>query len=335
MRDYKNVKVPRKYRTTSSRVTVKQADTGRVTRRYNSGFEGFKRAVLNFLVFAVIAVGCWLGWQAYQTTMRAEMFQISGVDIKGVNQLNEADLKKIVGAFTKENIFRADLDAAVRRAHANPWVKAVSINRRLPNRISMVITERVPYAKLETGSGRFLMDNEGVLIVRLGKEKTPTWQLPVIVIKDYKARLGEQVTSGGMGEALKLLSEIAARGGWRFEDVTIKAGAAESISIMYADHEFKLGSGQYPEKLRRLAEVIADVQRRDLTITYVDLRPDRQVAVMVKNNNRVQGSGSRGKGRERYGGRESKRTTGSQVQQRDARADPNAVPVPWSLDSRP
>jgi cell division protein FtsQ len=284
MRDYKNVKVPKKYRTTSSRVTtIRRAETRRVTHRPEGRSGSIRQTILKFLVAAVIIVGCWLGWLAYQTTMHAEVFEIRGVDVKGVKQLDEADLKKIVGAFTRENIFRADLDAAVKRAHANPWVKTVSINRRLPNRISMVITERVPYALLETAAGRYLTDNEGVIISRLAKENTASWQLPVVIIRDYRVRPGEQVVSGGMGEALKLLSEIASRGGWRLEDVMVKAETPESLTIVYADHEFKLGSGRYPEKLRRLAEVMADVKRRDLNVAYVDLRPERQVAVMVKN----------------------------------------------------
>jgi cell division septal protein FtsQ len=95
---------------------------------------------------------------------------------------------------------------------------------------------------------------------------------------------------------MMLLSEIATQGGWRLEDVTAKADNSEALSLLYAGHEFKLGSGHYKEKLRRLAEVMADVNRRKLDVAYVDLRPDRQVAVMVRNN-RVQGPGSRGKGK--------------------------------------
>jgi cell division protein FtsQ len=288
MRDYKNVKVPRKYRTGSDRPTVKRVDTGHISRRQKPGSGGIKRMALTALLVAVIAAGCCLGWLAYRTIMHAEMFQIAGVDVKGVKHLDETELKKIVGAFTKENIFRADLDAAVRRAQGNPWVKSVSVNRRLPNRISMTIAERVPAALLETAMGRYLLDDEGVVISLLAREKTQEWHLPVIAIRDYMARPGAQVTTDGMGEALKLLAEITARSGWRLEAMTIKAGSPEEISIVYADHEFKLGSGRYPEKLRRLGEVMEDVKRRDLYIAYVDLRPDRQVAVMVKNRGKIQ-----------------------------------------------
>lgn len=281
MRDYKNVTVPRKYRTSSNRVVVKRVEIGRAARG-PAGGGGLRSAALKCAVVIVIAAGSWLGWQAYRIVTHAEMFQISGVDVKGVRQLGETDLKNIVGAFTGQNIFRVDLDAVVRRARANAWVQSVSIYRSLPNRISMVVTERVPFAVLDTGAGRFLMDSEGVIIDSAGKENASAWPLPIVAVKGYRARIGEQVTSAGLGEALMLLSEIATRGGWRLEEVAVKADSPESLSLIYAEHEFKLGSGHYNEKLRRLAEVMADVNRRSLDIAYVDLRPDRQVAVMVK-----------------------------------------------------
>jgi hypothetical protein len=69
----------------------------------------------------------------------------------------------------------------------------------------------------------------------------------------------------------------------------VKANSPETLSIVYAEHEFKIGSGNYREKLRRLAEVLEDVKQRSLDIAYVDLRPERQAAVMVKE--------TRGKGK--------------------------------------
>lgn len=297
MRDYKNVTVPKQYRTSSNRTVVKRVDTTRMTRRTSGGGSGkIKNAALQVLVVVVIAAGSWLGWLGYKAITHAEMFQIAGVDVRGVQQLNEADLKNIVSGFTQENIFRADLETAVRKASVNPWVKSISIHRRLPNRISMTIVERVPYAVLDNGTGRFLMDDEGVLISKVTKENGAAWPLPVVLVKGSKARPGEQVSSDGLGEALKLIAEITTRGGWKPEDVTIKAGTPETLSIIYADCEFRIGSAQYSEKLRRLAEIMEDVKRRNLNIAYVDLRAERQAAVMVKNN-RVQGSGSRGKGR--------------------------------------
>ena len=92
------------------------------------------------------------------------------------------------------------------------------------------------------------------------------------------------MNSESMAEALTLLAEISARGGWRLSEVMVKANTPETLSVVYASHEFKIGSGNYAEKLRRLAEVMADVKQRGLDIAYVDLRPERQAAAMVVKN---------------------------------------------------
>ena len=106
------------------------------------------------------------------------------------------------------------------------------------------------------------------------------------------ARPGDQVTSEGLAEAMLLLNEIDAQGGWQLPDVTIRANSLDALTIMYADHEFRIGRGRYTEKLRRLAEVLTDIKQRGMEIAYVDVRPERQVAVMVKKNTvRGQGEG--------------------------------------------
>lgn len=273
MRDYKNIKVPKKYRATTHRVEVEHAP------RKHSGkrIVPLKKALLS----AALVVVCLSGWLGYRWIVRTEMFQISGVDIKGVKQLGENELQAIAGVFTGQNIFHVDLEAAARQARANCWVKDVRIFRSLPNRISMVFVERVPVVILDSATGRYLADNEGIVI-----DKTtgnPAWPLPVVSIRDYKARPGEQVSAEGMGEALALIEELTSRGGWRMSDVTVKAGSPETLSVVYADQEFRIGSGNYPEKLRRLAEIMADMKTRNLQAAYVDLRPERQAAVMVKN----------------------------------------------------
>jgi hypothetical protein len=102
----------------------------------------------------------------------------------------------------------------------------------------------------------------------------------------------EPVTTGAVAEALELLDELAARGGWDPGDVMVKADSTETVTIVYADHEFRIGSGNYGEKLRRMGEIVADMHQRGLAYTYIELRPERQAAVMAVKN-RVPGQVSR------------------------------------------
>jgi cell division protein FtsQ len=277
MRDYKNVKVPRKYRTRASRSAIKRVEAA-PSRRKKAG--SIKRTFLTALFAAAVLAGVWLAWQAYRQLTQGAAFLVSGVDVEGVHRTGDAELRSIVGEFRGKNIFRADLEAAARRARANPWIREARLHRSLPNRITMSVVERVPCAILETDAGRYLIDNEAIAIERVtGSETMP---LPVIVVRDQRPRPGDTVASESVAEALTVLAEIEARGGWNMAEVTVRAASPEALSVVYADCEFKLGSGRYPEKLRRLAEIMTDVKERGLVVAYVDVRPETQAAVMVK-----------------------------------------------------
>jgi len=282
MRDYKYVTVPKSYRGNARRAAVKRVRVDRPYALANRTSGGLTSALLKLVIVIMIASAGFLAWQGYRVIMHADLFVISGVDVKGVKQLGERELKGIVSAFTGQNIFRVDLAAAVRRALANPWVEEVRIHRRLPNRITMVFTERVATHILESGSGRYLMDRSGAVIEKVAQENAADWQLPVIAIHGVRPHPGEPITAGSLTEAMQLIDEIAARGGWRAADVTVKADTPDALAVVYAGHVFKMGSGRYGEKLRRLAEVMADMKDRGAEIAYVDLRPERQAAVMIR-----------------------------------------------------
>lgn len=291
MRDYKNVKVPRRYRSTTNRTVVRRAETRTGPKKRSGSIKETLGAVLTALMTAAL---CYGGWEGYRWLTHAELFNIAGVDVKGVRSMRDEHIRDVAAMFTGQNVFRVDPGAATRRVMADPWVRDVRIERRLPNRISIFVTERVPRAVLQASNGKYLIDREGVVMVPVAAGAAPP--LPVIALRDCRAVPRETVTTGAVSEALELLDELAARGGWEPAGVTVKADSAETITIVYADHEFRIGSGNYDEKLRRMGEIVADMRQRGLAYTYVELRPERQAAVMVvKDRGTGQGSGVRGK----------------------------------------
>ena len=278
MRDYKNVKVPRRYRSTSNRPVVRRVETGTGLKKRSGSLKGRLGTVITALMTAAL---CYGGWEGYQWFTHAEMFSVAGVDVKGVRSMSDEDIRDVATMFTGQNVFRVDLGAATRRVMADPWVRDVRIERRLPNRISIFVTERVPKAVLQASNGKYLIDGEGVVMVPLRGGSATAPPLPVIALRDCRAVPREPVITGAVMEALELLDELAARGGWDLSSVTVKADSAETVTIVYADHEFRIGSGSYNEKLRRMGEIVADMRQRGLAFTYVELRPERQAAVMV------------------------------------------------------
>ena len=287
MRDYKNVRVPKKYRAGAGRADqqptiVRRRTASQSTRKVVRTQVPKSGAIFLKLVFLVMAAGvCLLGWRTYQWTERTGIFQITGIDVQGVRQLSDADVEAIAGIFSGQNIFRADIQGAAKRAQANPWIKEIGIYRKLPNRISMVIEERTPAVIVETQGVRYLADDGGTVIGRMDRERTGAWRLPAVQLAGVPVVPGEQIESETMQEALALIAELELRGGWRLADVTVKAGSLSDLTLRYADREVRIGDGNYDEKLRRLSEVLADLQHRGVQFSYVDLRSERQAAVMT------------------------------------------------------
>jgi cell division septal protein FtsQ len=291
MRDYKNVKVPRRYRTTRKKTSsTKRLTAGPVRGRKRTG--RLKDAAVTVLSVLITLALCYGAWAGYRWLTTAEMFQVAGIDVAGAVRITDGGIRSVADQFTGKNIFRVDIAGAAREAEANPWVRDVRIERRLPNRIRMVFQERVPRAVLQAANGRYLMDGEGVVIVPAREGEEAAAGLPAIVLGDRRVEPREAVDSEALPSVLALLDELALRGGWDPASVTIRAGTPETIAIRYAGHEFRMGRGNYAEKLRRLGEIVSDMNRRGREYAYIDLRPERQAAVGIVDA----GTGARGRG---------------------------------------
>ena len=280
MRDYKNVKVPRRYRTTRRTTTTKRVAVGPVRSKKRGG--RLQEALVIALSVLVTLALCYGAWTGYHWLTSAAVFQVAGVDVKGARQVDDDAIRAIASQFTGQNIFRLDMEGAAREASLNPWVQDVRIERRLPNRISMVFTERVPRAVLQAANGRYLMDRSGMVITPVREGEAQLAGMPTIALGALRAAPGRAVESDALPLAMELFDELALRGGWDLAAVTVKAATPETIAVVYGGHEFRVGAGGYPEKLRRLGEIVSDMNRRGLDYTYVELRPERQAAVMVK-----------------------------------------------------
>lgn len=278
MRDYKNVRVPKGHRPISRRTTVVRRTTtsgrGASQVRRPAGRIGI------IFLLAAIAAGSYMGWLGYRWFAESETFQIKAVEIHGVRRLSANDFRIFEEAFAGRNIFLVDLNSVAAQAAMHPWVKDIRIYRRLPNKISVRITEREAAAVIVTPTGNYLIDGTGAVMERLGKQQPSG--LPVITVGRINLSIGEVIEAGPVKDALSLLYELSQRGGWSMSDVRIKAETPEAITVLYANREFRMGSGNYPEKLRRLSEIAADMNRRGLDFAYIDLRPERQAAVMIR-----------------------------------------------------
>ena len=199
----------------------------------------------------------------------------------GTPRVPAAALREALASFQGENLVLLPLgsvEAAIRR---NPWVDTVEIEKELPDRLRVEVTERRPVALLERGTGLVYADEEGRPIVPVGGgDELASARRAKLVVVSFVHR--ELSASDGVAGALEVAGELGrVQPDW--------AAALARIEVL-GEQDFRLHTdalrfpllvtrGQVGPKVEKLKELLPELDRRYAAIQVVDLRFSRRIVV--------------------------------------------------------
>ncbi len=196
----------------------------------------------------------------------------AAVTIEGATYTDVAQVRADLGlgaddgsaaSSTVRNIFRVRTDAIQQRIQALPAVLSASVTASLPNRLAVVIHERVPIFAWSAGDASWLVDRTGVLLAQVSlPSDTAAAALPRIV--DLRtgappAELGGQLAPLDL-EAARLLGAVtpADLGSAATElDVSVEDTDGWIISV---PHGWRAVFGQFSPDLHKTDEIPRQVQ---------------------------------------------------------------------------
>ena len=112
------------------------------------------------LILALSSVGLvWIMLHQYAT--RSWRFRIDSSDdiqVSGSSNVSRMQVMELMASDLDRNIFFVPLDVRKKQLEQIPWVQSASVMRLLPNRLQIVVTERVPVAFIEMNSRVQLID---------------------------------------------------------------------------------------------------------------------------------------------------------------------------------
>lgn len=205
-----------------------------------------------FLIFLTVAVGT--GIWFYERPIRfPNEFRIEKIEFDGQEHVPEILLLKASGLRYKNNIFNISVDNVKEKLEQISWIKSVSVQRKLPNKISVRVAERVPIAIYQLNYKLYLIDidgkileNDGIgdfdnlpIIVGEGAEKVTRQFLYVLgkfpkiqnqlafAVYVGKRRWNMKINKGitvklpekHLGYAMQILDEIAGENGFFNDDI--------------------------------------------------------------------------------------------------------------------
>jgi cell division protein FtsQ len=206
------------------------------------------------------------------------------IDLLGNHIVSRESLLQPFARDRNRSVLRIPLDARRSQLEQLPWVESASVERILPNRIRVELTERTPIAFLRNGNELALIDAHGVILNRPEGEDL---HFPIVTglpesmpreererrIETYQEFLrdADLVRSGSSDH----VSEIDLSNAKDLRVVmTGLASATDSQAVT-----IHFGNGDFTGKYRMLVENFAQWQANAGRVQSIDLQYSRQVVV--------------------------------------------------------
>lgn len=160
-----------------------------------------KHAFFQSLFFMVIII------LALFFLLQSTFFNISTMSVEGNKLLATQDILKLTGINPGTNIFKANLSTAEEKIKMNPLVKEVTLNRKLPNKVVVSITERKPVGLIPDKNRFIEVDSEGVFLGTLNNLSKVN--LPIITGDNaIKGQPGDKIATDKIMAAISYVIAI-------------------------------------------------------------------------------------------------------------------------------
>jgi len=133
------------------------------------------------------------------------LLRVQKVEVVGATAVSTDEVLSLA-RIDGDSMLRLDLAAAERRMESIPMVQSARFERRWPQTIRVIVTERAPWALWEIGADRYVIDTEGVVL----PGSAPIENAPVIRDVSGPARLapGDHVDRDAVLLAQALLQRV-------------------------------------------------------------------------------------------------------------------------------
>jgi len=224
---------------------------------------------------------------AVVTAVRANFWKtdlrVASVEVRGNSIVPSAELLSLAHIAAGEKLFDVDLYAASKRLLENRFVRSASVNREVPDRITISVRERIPIGVV-LAQKKLYLDAEGYVLPPAVSENI--FDLPVLTGPFPSGDLvpGRRVSSPLMQEGLSVLTTARALGDDVYRQLSeVRVEEGKDILAYTAEGGIPviIGHGDLGPKLVKFEgfwnDIILHHGVQDLQ--YIDLRFDDRVVV--------------------------------------------------------
>ena len=203
------------------------------------------------MLIVLLGVGVYLfaRWPAFEP----HTIEVEGNTVVGKDAILQSAQINLL-----QNIWLQNTHAMAERIEAIPYIDTAVVHRQPPGTIVIVVTERVPFAVLDTDGTQEVVDRTLRILRGAGPQDR---QLPVLVVHhDENARA--LADAAREAQAAHLVPESLAYD--RFGDLTMTM--RDGIAVLFGD------PSTVPQKAPLVEPILEKVDRGKRRVTAIDLR---------------------------------------------------------------
>lgn len=172
-----------------------------------------KRYLLRFILFVLACAGIYFA-------LHIDYFTVDGIIVAGNKEITDAEIVTLSEIKTGDNIFDVHPWFAQRRIKKNLYVENVNVNRKLPNKIEILVTERSGKAQFAMG-GKFVITDNGGKVLEIAKEERKATLVDGVRVTEAKPGKDIEVKDTGIYEKAMALIALTEENDLYFKRVKI------------------------------------------------------------------------------------------------------------------
>ena len=171
-----------------------------------------KRKLILKIIRTIVLIGILIGTLIY--ILLSPLFNIKDVTVTGNNKLSRKEIISLSEIRTEENIFKTSKNDIKNKIKTNPYVENVKIRRKLPDKVEIIVVERVATYMLPFANSYVYINNQGYML-EITSQKA---NLPIITgfsTPEENLHEGERLLSEDLvklGEVLQIIESANANG---------------------------------------------------------------------------------------------------------------------------
>ena len=244
----------------------------------------YRRLSLWILIAVAVAMMCYFAGDFALHSQQVLLNKTEQIDLAGNHIVARESLVSVFHADRGKSVLTIPLDERRNDIQKIKWVESASVQRILPNRVRVEITERTPVAFVRNGNEIALIDAHGVILDRPGDIDM---RFPIISgITEALPRDEAERRMQIYQELVRDLNIVSADSTNQLSEVDLTnprnvrvvmsgipgANATEAVNIRF-------GSGDFISKYRMLVENFAQWQANAGCVRSVDLQFTRQIVL--------------------------------------------------------